>query len=547
MEGERMDLKAVYKRNIGNYINFVVVIRTIIAAVVLALANSLADDFVAVIVMITALLIAGYDLIISSYFEIKAKRFFSYKCILSFAAIFAFCMGFYRESVLLVILYQVGYVLLNYVAKRTRATITDYVPEENTRDIAMLRSIINRPDAGKSSLQRSIEPYLDIFVKAILAVAVLYAAIMPLFTDLSYSMSIRRGLMLMLTALPFSVISSLPICSITGISCSAAYGVFIKNTDVLYRAHDVNTVVFDKSDVFCDGVPKLVSITSPVFDNSTFVRLSAYVAYYSDQRIAAPIVSAYKGCVNPEIIEDFADIPGCGMEVSIRGIKIYIGTAELLEARGVELPDGETGKDFALYMVISDRCAGRLDFSENLSPYAKTVVEDFRNLGNINSVLLTEDSRGASERLADQLGIQRVFSECDSMKKMNAVEEVLDELNAGEKLMYVSAENLDFHTAADIDAKVGYASEEADMLMSNVGVFGLPVAFMLSKRTKDISVENVILAVLVKVILIILAFTGGATMWFIVFIEMVTAALTVLNASRIPDESLILKFRKLFK
>ncbi len=543
-----MDIKAIYKRNVGNYINFFVMIRIIVATIILVLADSLdVDSFIAVITKIAALLIAGYDLAISSFFEIKAKKYFSYKCIITLVCIVAFCIGCHSEAVVLLILYQLGYALLNYVVKRTRATITDYVPEENTRDTAMLRSIINRPDAGKSYLQRAIEPYLDIFTKALLAVAVLYAALMPLFTDMNYFMSVRRGLMLMLTALPFSVISSLPICSITGIACSAAYGVFIKNTDVLYKASNVNTIIFDKSDVFCDGVPKLISITSPVFDDYTFIRLSAYVAYYSDQRIAAPIVSAYKGCVNPEIIDDFVDIPGCGMEISIRGIKIYLGTADLLQARGVELPDGESLNDFVLYMVISDRCAGRLDFSENLNPYAATVVEDFRNLGDINSVLITEDSKRASERLANELNIQRVFSECDSMKKMTAIEEILDELNAGEKLMYVSAENLDFHTAADIDAKVGYASEEADMLMSNVGVFGLPVAFMLSKRTKDISIENMIFAALIKVILIIMAFTGGATMWFIVFVELVVAAGTVLNASRIPDESLIVKFRKLFK
>ena len=105
-------------------------------------------------------------------------------------------------------------------------------------------------------------------------------------------------------------------------------------------------------------------------------------------------------------------------------------------------------------------------------------------------LLFTEDSRASSEKLAGELGISRVYSECDSVKKMNAIDEILDELDANKKLMYVSAENLDFHTAADIDTKVGYASENADMLMSNVGVFGLPVAFTNSKRTKSISMEN---------------------------------------------------------
>lgn len=540
-----MDLKAVYNRSISNYINFLVVIRIIVAAILLMLATSLSvDAFIAVIFMIAAIIIAGYDIAISAFYAVKGKDYFNYKCILTLVGLIAFCIGLHKEAVLLFIMYQFGFALLNYVVKRTRATLTDYIPEANTKDIAMLRSIVNRPEAGKSSLHRAVEPYLDIFIKAILVVSVIYAVFMPLLFKISYAVSVRRALMLMLTALPLSVLTSLPICSLTGIACSAAYGVFIRNTDVLYKASDVKSIIFDKSDVFCDGVPQLVSITSPVFDDKTFIRLSAYIAYYSDQHIAAPIVSAYKGCVNPEVIDDFADIPGCGMEVSIRGIKIYLGTAELLEARGVSFPEGGAASDFVLYMVINDKCAGRLDFCENLSPYAASVIDDFRNLGNVESILLTEDGKAESERLAQQIGVTKVYYECDSAKKMDAIQEVLNELNSGEKLMYVSAENLDFHTAADIDAKVGYASDKADMLMSNVGVFGLPVSFTTSKRTKKISIENLVLSVLLKLILIILAFTGRVTLWFIVFIELALAAATVLNAARIPDESLIIKLKR---
>lgn len=542
-----MDIKAIYKRNISNYINFFVVIRIIVAAVLIMLADSLEiEQFISVIIMTAALIITAYDIAISAIDEIKSKNYLSYKCVLLFVCLVGFCMGCYKEAVLLAIFYQLGYILLNYVVKRTKATITDYVPKENTKDIAMLRSMVNRPNAGKSSLQTEIEPYLEVLTKAILVVAVLYAILMPIIADITYAASIRRALMLMLTAIPLSVVSSLPICSITGIASSAAYGVFIKNTDVLYSASKMKTVVFDKSDVFSDGLPKLVSITSPVFDDNTFIRLSAYIAYYSDQRIAAPIVSAYKGCVNPEIIQNFNDIPGCGMEITVRGIKIYLGTAELLQARGVELPEGETKEDFVLYMVIADRCAGRLDFAENISPYAEAVVADFRNLGDVSSILLTEDGKAASEKLANDIGVDSVYYECDSEKKLGVIEQIVDELNAGEKLMYVSAENLDFHTSADIDAKVGYASDNADMLMSNVGVFGLPVAFMVSKRTKQISRENIIFAFIVKIIMIILAFTGGATMWFIVFMELITASAACLNAARIPDESLMAKIKNKF-
>ena len=101
--------------------------------------------------------------------------------------------------------------------------------------------------------------------------------------------------------------------------------------------------------------------------------------------------------------------------------------------------------------------------------------------------------------------------------------------------MYVSAENLDYHTAADIDAKVGYAADNADMLMSNIGIFGLPVAYMASKRVKRLSIENLAFTILIKAVLVVLALTGNATIWFIVAVDFAASIAGVLNIARLPN------------
>ena len=104
--------------------------------------------------------------------------------------------------------------------------------------------------------------------------------------------------------------------------------------------------------------------------------------------------------------------------------------------------------------------------------------------------------------------------------------------------MYVSAENGEFHSSADIDARVG-DDDGADMRMSSVGVFGLPVAYTASKRVCEIQKANLIAIVLLKLVLVILALLGYATLWFIAFIDMVLACAAVLNSIQVTNDSLI--------
>ena len=104
--------------------------------------------------------------------------------------------------------------------------------------------------------------------------------------------------------------------------------------------------------------------------------------------------------------------------------------------------------------------------------------------------------------------------------------------------MYISAENLEYHTAADIDAKVGSSFDSADIQTSNVGIFGLPVAYTSAHTVKQLSIENLIFTAFIKLILVVLALTGGATLWFIVMLDFAASIFGVLNVVRLPAADL---------
>lgn len=515
----------------------VTLLRVALSAALLIAAYSVnAASLVSMLMLIAAALICGFDIVLAAVDKIIKKRdYLNDQLLVCLCAIACFCIGCYTETIVMLVVYQLGRTCLNFVIRKTKLGFYGAVSPEDREGSLRLRSILNSPGSLKNSVFDKYVPYLELFSKAAFIVGILFAAAVPLITDMTYVMSIRRGSMLIIAAVPISALAALPMYSLAGLSRAAEYGVYIKNTASLENTGDLASVIYDKADVFTDGTPKLVSVNSPILDNESFLQLAAYTAYSSEQRFAAPIVSAYSGDIITSYISDFKDIPGCGMEISLHGRSVLLGTGELFDAKGISIPDTERKSGYILYLAIGGRYAGSLTLKEKLNPYAESVISDFAALGGIKSVLLTEDGRDVSERLAKALNVDELHYECGFTEKADIIQKCKDQLAPDEKLMYISAENLEYHTAADIDAKVGTEFENADMLMSNVGIFGLPVAYTASHMVKRLSSENLVFTAVIKFVLVVLALTGSATLWFIVLLDFAASVFGVLNVVSMPS------------
>lgn len=515
----------------------VTLLRVALSAALLIAAYSVNAAFlVSMLMLIAAALICGFDIVLAAVDKIIKKRdYLNDQLLVCLCAIACFCIGCYTETIVMIVVYQLGRTCLNFVIRKTKLGFYGAVSPEDREGSLRLRSILNSPGSLKNSVFDKYMPYLELFSKAAFIVGILFAAAVPLITDMTYVMSIRRGSMLIIAAVPISALAALPMYSLAGLSRAAEYGVYIKNAAALENTGELAAVIYDKADVFTDGTPKLVSVNSPILDNESFLQLAAYTAYSSEQRFAAPIVSAYSGDIITSYISDFKDIPGCGMEISLHGRSVLLGTGELFDAKGISIPDTERKSGYILYLAIGGRYAGSLTLKEKLNPYAESVISDFAALGGIKSVLLTEDGRDVSERLAKALNVDELHYECGFTEKADIIQKCKDQLAPDEKLMYISAENFEYHTAADIDAKVGTEFENADMLMSNVGIFGLPVAYTASHMVKRLSSENLVFTAVIKFVLVVLALTGSATLWFIVLLDFAASVFGVLNVVRMPS------------
>ena len=513
--------------------DFVTLVRLAITVILLVLAYTIsAAQLTSMLMLIAAILISGFDIAISAVYAILRKDFFNNSCIVLIAAAASFAVGCYVEATVFVVVYQACRVFYEYAEKRTKRAATGDLPKNSDESFSKQRSILNRCDGSISAIRAKLEPTYTIAVKAVIAAAILFSVLMPLITDMSYVMSIRRGAMLMIAIIPASAFASLSLCTAYALCRSAAAGIIIDAPETVDKATKLKTIVFDKSDVITAGAPKIAAMISPVLDKESFLRSCAYIAFKSEQRIAAAIAGAYNGEIFPEYIQEFNDIPGYGMEVKIEGRQMLLGTLKLLESRGISLDAASVRKGNVLYLIIAGRYAGAIVFNENINPYAAKTVSDLKALG-VTSMLVAEDGMDICEKTAKSINISDFFPCCDTAKKLLVVKNIRQSLDQDDTLMYVSAENVGYHSDADLDARVGEPTDTEDLRMSNIGIFGLPTMVSIARSVRKISMQNIVLCAIVKAVLIALAVTGNATLWFVALLDFAAGMFGVLNISRI--------------
>lgn len=517
--------------------NLFAVLRIIISAALLIVsATVITSAILRQVLLILSLLICGFDLIFSLIDDIKKKDYFSSSAIILIAVLFFYLIGCHYEAAIGLIVFLLGKTMYDYSVGLAKHSFFKNAAEDEA-DISKLKAIMALSLNQSSTYEEKIKPYFDVFEKSAIVLGLLFAIVMPLISDMTYVMSIRRGIMLIAASFPFTIFFTVRFGTSYAYCLSAKYGVKIQNKAAFEKLKKLEIVIFDKTDVFSDGLPKMSSVSSPIFDSDKFLMLAAHIATNSQQKIAVPIINSYGGEIKREVISDFSDFPGCGMEASINGVKVLLANKELLAVRGITLTSEQIKKGYVLYMIIGNRYAGSITFNEKINPYASAVVSDLKEMGGIKSVLLTEDSNEFSEKLADALGVDEVYGECDELAKIKTVQEYAESKTNGSTIMYVNGDNTGLHSAADIDVKVCSDPENADIITDNIGLFGLPVTYFTALNSNRIIKENIIFAVIIKVLMVVLAITGNATLWFILLLEFSAGIGSVINTSRLSDFS----------
>ncbi len=528
-------------RGMGSY-DTVLIIRLIIASVIFAVSLIIGTlpEFIRLILLITSASIAGYDVVRDAIGDIAEREFFSTPLVVSFSAVVSYIIDYAAEGAAMVILYQIGLILISYAEERTRRSALELLEYHDETVRSHMTELIFHEDAGTMNIQSVMGESAGKMLKYAVIVSLVYAVALPIITNYSVRTSVHRAITILLVATPMSVIVSMPLAGIIGMCLSARHGVFFENSAQMETVSDADIAVFDNTGVFTEECPRVVGISSDLIDKKTFLTFAAHALYYSDQPVARAVAALYSDEHRLELISNFVDIPGYGVEVDIGNAHVVLATRELFVGRGVKLPSDKEGEAQTFFMTVADRYVGKLQIVSELHENAAELAAGLKDAGVNRCVLLTEDSNTESRRIAEIMDFSEFYGECDLEKKLRIVQEL--KTGAKGSVVFVYASGVEAHTAADIDIRINRRGKFADVLVAPDYTANLPFAVQVCKRVREIAIENAVFAYVVKMILVFLSIIGFCNVWFAIFIDTVAAILTILNTIRVTQESLISVF-----
>ena len=522
--------------------NTIIVIRLVVASVIFAVSLILdMPEFLSIILLVLSALAAGYDIVLKAMNSIEEGDYFSVPVVVVFIALLSYFIGFAIEGAALVLLYQIGLMLINYAQEHTKKSALDLLGYQDESVRAKMAALLDDKEASSMSIEAVMKSSAGSVLKLAMVFSVVYAIALPLFTNYTYIVSIHRALTIILIATPMSVVVSIPLAAMVGMCYSAQQGVTIEKATSIEALADSTVAIFDKGGIFADECPRIIAMYSDILDSGTFMNFVAHSVYYSDQPIAKAIAAAFDQDYRLDVIGNFRDIPGYGMELSIDGIPVSFGTRELYSSREVELPDDSAAIGQTYYMVVANKYVGKVVISSEVNEETENLIPEMKAVGINRCILLTEDNKEVGQQFAELMNFNEMYAQCDTEKKLSIISEIVRREKGA--VLFIYSSGVEAHSEAAVDIRVGNRGKFADVIVSPAYINNLPFAKQVAVRVKEIAIENALFAFIIKALLVFLSIVGYCNLWFAIFIDMVAAVATILNTIRVTNESLLTTLR----
>jgi Cu+-exporting ATPase len=361
--------------------------------------------------------------------------------------------------------------------------------------LAHIVRMVEEAQGSKAPIQRLADVIASYFVPAVIGAALVTFVIWYFVGPApALTFAFLNFVAVLVIACPCALGLATPTAIMVGTGKGAEHGVLIRNGEALERAHQINTVLLDKTGTLTRGEPEVTDIISAhSFSQEKVLQLAASAEHSSEHPLGEAVVKAAlekKLELSPS--SDFNAIPGQGIEALVEGKKLLLGNLKLMEERGFSL-NGlekkaaellEEGKT-VMFLGQDSQVAGIIALADTLKPGAKEAVQTLRKMG-IEPAMLTGDNRRTAGAIAREAGIDRVLAEVLPEHKAEEVKKLQEE----GKVVAMVGDGINDAPAlaqADIGIAIGtgtdVAIETGDITLISGDLMGVVTAISLSKRT----------------------------------------------------------------
>ena len=398
---------------------------------------------------------------------------------------------------------------------------------------AKILDLVENAAENKSRSESFITKFARIYTPIVVALAVLVAVIPGLITG-EWVTWIYRGLLFLVVSCPCALVISVPLTFFGGLGGASRKGILIKGSNLMDTLSRIKTVVFDKTGTLTQGVFEVTAVHPEVIDQKELLHLAAHVERHSVHPIAMALRNAYPGEADNCKVEAVTELAGHGVTAMVNGKKVAVGNSKLMEAEGAAWhPCHHTGT--IIHVSIDGVYAGHIVISDRIKEDSAEAIRALKAAGISNTVMLTGDQKDVAASVAGTLKLDSFYAQLLPADKVSRVEELLRE----GPLAFVGdgINDAPVLTRADVGIAMGAlgsdaAIEAADVVLMDDKPSKVAQAITISRRTIRIAKENIWFAIGIKVLVLVLAALGLASMWMAVFADVGVTVLAVLNAMR---------------
>ncbi len=378
--------------------------------------------------------------------------------------------------------------------------------------LAQIIQLVEQAQGSKAPIQRLADRVSAIFVPLVVAVALLTLLIWLAVTG-EFTPSLVRMIAVLVIACPCAMGLATPTAIMVGLGKGAENGVLFRSSAALERAHKLTAIVLDKTGTLTRGEPSVTDVvTADGMAEDALLTLAASVERMSEHPLGEAIARAAHERGLPTLeVQNFGALTGQGVQARVDGQDVLLGTAALMEARGVAINElGEAAERLqreaktAIWVAVDGQARGLIALADTIKEGSAEAVRRLRELGLLVA-MMTGDNRTTAEAIAREVGIDRVFAEVMPAEKADYVRRLQQE---GHSVGMVGDGINDAPALAQADVGIALgtgtdvAMETADVTLISGDLRGVVRAIALSRKTVRAIKENLFWAFAYNVILI---------------------------------------------
>jgi Cd2+/Zn2+-exporting ATPase len=409
--------------------------------------------------------------------------------------------------------------------------------------LSKILEMVQDATARKSQTQLFISRFAKIYTPIVFALALIVCFAPYLFVETyDFHQWFYRALVFLVISCPCALVVSIPLGYFGGIGLASRNGILFKGSNFLDVMTKINTVIMDKTGTLTKGVFKVQEVITQDFDQNELIRLAAAIETNSTHPIAKAVVE-YAGDKAAGLkAENVEEISGHGLKGTVEGKVILAGNAKLLKKFNISYPsEVDALVDTIVVIAVNDKYAGYITIADEIKEDAQQAIQQMHDL-KIQTVMLSGDKQAVVDKVAKALGIDQAFGDLLPEGKVEKVQGFKD---AGNRIAFVGDGVNDAPVVALADAGIAMGGlgsdatiETADIVIQNDQPSKITTAIKIGKITSQIVWQNITIAMVVKVIVLILGAGGIANLWEAVIADVGVALLAILNAVRIQKMKL---------